>query len=402
MLAGLLGKRIGRRETLSMLKGGVLRIAYIGWGSLVWAPKELPCGSWLEDGPQLPVEFGRTSRDGRVSLVLFPGKPLVTTLWSLSSLSSVDDALAALSAREGGPFKHGCGVASWRRGEPWPPTHLGWARAHDLDAVLWTSLQPKMGDVYCRPTYQDIRGHLNGLAPAALANAGEYVRRAPRQIDTEYRRRLVADFGWTSSEGGVNRMPEVEKELLRVRAYRKKGVAGLYLKGDGLEDAWRSLGLKSQRQGGYGDGGTNSWKIERAGDSTERSTVSYFGTDSSSVEERLQQTFGREPLTLGDNGYTGRWTFSNERIENGGSVYCWPCRLLGVDAGVTFTAREGVWVSDMALEAMAKLMQKGVAAVYKDSLMDFECSSVLKIRMTLEDSVEVPREPVMQVLASVR
>ena len=197
-------------------------------------------------------------------------------------------------------------------------------------------------------------------------------------------------------------MPEVEKELLRVRAFRKKGVAGLYLKGDGLEDAWRSLGLRALRFGGYGDGGSDTWQIARAGDASERQSVSYFGTDAGTLEQRMQQMFVREQLSLEGNDFAARWEVSSERIENGGSVYCWPCRLLGVDAGVTFTAREGVWVSDMALEAMAKLMQKGVAAVYKGSLMDFECSSVLKIRMTLEDSVEVPREPVMQVLASVR
>ena len=57
-----------------------MKIACIGWGSLVWSPGVLRCkGEWQLDGPFLPLEFARTSKDGRLTLVL--SKRGLTALW---------------------------------------------------------------------------------------------------------------------------------------------------------------------------------------------------------------------------------------------------------------------------------------------------------------------------------
>lgn len=43
----------------------------LGWGSLLWDPRELPReGVWQRGGPQLTLEFSRVSRDGRLTLVI--------------------------------------------------------------------------------------------------------------------------------------------------------------------------------------------------------------------------------------------------------------------------------------------------------------------------------------------
>lgn len=59
-----------------------MRIACIGWGSLVWSPGILRCeGEWHLNGPLLPLEFARTSKDGRLTLVLMDGAAPVPSLW---------------------------------------------------------------------------------------------------------------------------------------------------------------------------------------------------------------------------------------------------------------------------------------------------------------------------------
>ena len=187
--------------------GKLTSIACLGWGSLIWHPGALPIqGYWFEDGPLLPVEFARQSNDGRITLVLIEPSAstrLVRSLWALMDVDSIDDAREALGCREGIPGKNrdkhiGCwSVEDSSRSSQGLEE---WATARKLDAVVWTALPPKFGGCERIPTEEEVVRHLRALTGSNRDQAERYIRRAPRQTDTTYRRRIEAELGWTSEE----------------------------------------------------------------------------------------------------------------------------------------------------------------------------------------------------------
>lgn len=177
-------------------------IACLGWGSLVWDPRELAIQRrWFEDGPFVHVEFARQSSDGRITLVLTKSEYPVRALWALMDAADLPSARASLRQREGIREKHEEKyVATWSAGQQSPPLIPGldnWAHAHGLDHVVWTNLPPKFGDVETVPPAEEVVQYLRSLTGAARDIAERYVRSAPRQIDTNYRRLIEAALGWT-------------------------------------------------------------------------------------------------------------------------------------------------------------------------------------------------------------
>jgi hypothetical protein len=178
-------------------------IACLAWGSLVWNPRELKAvlaGEWHQDGPELPIEFARASDggEGRLTLVLVPGARPVPVLWAEMRLSDVAAAKEALRAREG---CLGAGVGSW----PGDAGRLGyeliqdWAQGQGLDHVIWTALGPlfdgRRGVAPSCPEAAIL--YLRSRPADVLALAEEYVRKAPRQVATEFRAAFEREFGWT-------------------------------------------------------------------------------------------------------------------------------------------------------------------------------------------------------------
>lgn len=182
-------------------------IACLGWGSLVWDTRELPIRrGWFNDGPFAPVEFLRQSKDGRITLVLNDGGSPVRVLWALMDASNIEDARRALGAREGIPEKNWPKhVGAWLCQEGAPPgampTLNQWAQSCGIDGVVWTALPPKLNgqpDGY-RATADEVTAYLTGLEGRTRELAEQYVRNAPRQIDTPIRRRIEAELHWSPS-----------------------------------------------------------------------------------------------------------------------------------------------------------------------------------------------------------
>ena len=181
-------------------------IACLGWGSLVWDPRELPVqGKWFEDGPLLSVEFARQSSDGRLTLVIVPPGAVVRSLWAPFSVATVTAAREALCKREG-VIEKNCkrDIAVWSSNDQndlGPSSISAWARGLRIDAVVWTALPPQFDGKKCRvPSADEAVAYLKQLPHEQRQHAERYIRMTPRQVDTPYRRRFELEFGWTPLE----------------------------------------------------------------------------------------------------------------------------------------------------------------------------------------------------------
>lgn len=200
---------------------GIVIIGCLGWGSLIWNPKDLPVrAKWFDDGPFLPIEFARRSSKGRLTLVIVPGQEeRVRSLWALFSVSDLAAAREALRVREGIGKEKAADIKSWSAAaaetlapstgqpgagptatDPINLTIADWGRGLGLDAVVWTGLPP--GDFgnppsQRAPTEHEALEYLNARPHEQRLVAEEYIRRAPLQIDTPLRRAFAAKLGWT-------------------------------------------------------------------------------------------------------------------------------------------------------------------------------------------------------------
>jgi hypothetical protein len=179
-----------------------MTIVCLGWGSLIWDPRELPIQrKWFDDGPFMRIEFARQSSDDRITLVMEENAAPVRTLWAVMDATDLGTAKEALRQREGKPPKDHIG--HWSHGDASPapiPSLAHWANAHGVDNVIWTALPPKFGVEERTPSIGEILHHLKGLEGSKRDNAERYIRFAPRQIDTVYRRKIESELGWTLIE----------------------------------------------------------------------------------------------------------------------------------------------------------------------------------------------------------
>jgi hypothetical protein len=83
-----------------------MRIAILGWGSLIAEPRGLPVtGEWQEDGPMLWIEFSRISkrgaRAGCLTLVIDErSDEEIRSLYIVSARTDLLQAIADLQARK--------------------------------------------------------------------------------------------------------------------------------------------------------------------------------------------------------------------------------------------------------------------------------------------------------------
>jgi hypothetical protein len=179
-----------------------LKIAILGWGSLVWDPRGLPHRPpWALNGPPLPLEFSRVSKDGRLTLVIDPANgERLPTRFALSPRAVLEDAVSDLRGREDTTWRN-IGYVHPRDGERARHADVAhgiadWARANAVDAAVWTDLQPnfehQLGEAF---SVERALAYLQRLPKGVAERAQEYIAKAPPEVMTPLRRRL-GEIGW--------------------------------------------------------------------------------------------------------------------------------------------------------------------------------------------------------------
>ena len=173
----------------------------LGWGSLIWDPRDLESKieKWNLDGPFLPIEFTRQSNDGRITLIIDEQAKPIQTLWTKINDCTLDEAREVLRIRENTPdIKR----IHWISVNENPENNIkkiiqDWLNLVGMDSAIWTGLGYKFNKIEERPSIDKVIDYLKGLKGEIRADAEEYIRKAPTQIDTEYRKAIESEFGWT-------------------------------------------------------------------------------------------------------------------------------------------------------------------------------------------------------------
>ena len=175
-----------------------MKIACLGWGSLIWKSGALPvAGEWQTDGPSLPVEFCRVSDGGELATAICMNAPAVPVLWAWLEATTLSVACRALREREAIPEDRCDGIGSLLITGRDTGILTTWAREKGIEAIIWTGLPPRSSSQDGRvPAADEAIAYLDGLSGETRSHARDYICRVPAQLDTPYRRAIKEVLGW--------------------------------------------------------------------------------------------------------------------------------------------------------------------------------------------------------------
>ena len=189
----------------------------LGWGSLIWDPRELAVyeNDWIYDGPILPIEFARISNDGRLTLVITENGTEVKTFAAISNIyTNLDDMIENLRKREKCKKEHiGYYIKETNTFYPedfkFKENIRSWAIHHKITITLWTNLPEKWE--YENEEKQIIKispveriDYLKNLIGEKRNDAEKYIRKTPLVINTKYRELIEKELNWTGYNEPIN------------------------------------------------------------------------------------------------------------------------------------------------------------------------------------------------------
>lgn len=179
-----------------------MKIAVLGWGSLVWNRGDLAIVSeFVPNGRHLPIEFCRISRGERLTLVIEEnlGTPCMTYS-AQSAFDDLEEARENLRVREGMNHINGVGFVdlvsdrqSSRAMERHPravETISSWVGTNGYDTAIWTALASNFDEPEKANAPFSVEAAIRYLETrdvAKLASALDYIRQAPAEVQTPVR-----------------------------------------------------------------------------------------------------------------------------------------------------------------------------------------------------------------------
>jgi len=174
-----------------------MKIAILGWGSLVWDERGIPLDTgWMPCGPELPIELSRisSSRNDALTLVIdSTNGRYVRTYFALSKRTELEEAISDLCKRENMTSRCRIGyvnlVDGSERSEVIPGASGSireWASQAHVDAVIWTDLGSNFWDK--KKTLFSIEAaiqHLHDLEAQGARAAREYILNIPEGVNTD-------------------------------------------------------------------------------------------------------------------------------------------------------------------------------------------------------------------------
>lgn len=181
-----------------------MKIAILGWGSLLWDKNKAfdeQHDEWLFDGPVLKIEFSRVSqsRGNALTLVIDAvNGSLCRVAYTFSKRSNPDDVICDLKCREGTVLSNiGYYFRDGLRGNSNDSESLDsikeWADEKMIDITIWTALKSnfeKESKVEKPYSLENALLHIQHLEPNDKIKAAEYVWLSPNFVDTPLRKSL--------------------------------------------------------------------------------------------------------------------------------------------------------------------------------------------------------------------
>lgn len=192
-----------------------MKIAILGWGSLIWDPRALKTvgKKWSDGGPTVKIEFSRISSDARLTLVIDEANGSeVKTLFIISALDDLAAAIENLRSREKTLTEK---IGYIVKGRPetcaFAQTHhpnavaaiRTWLDSIDADAVIWTALEPDFSRAGESFSVMAAQRYFERLTGEVKEVARTYIQKAPSVVNTPVRRILSAHVASPISTGGA-------------------------------------------------------------------------------------------------------------------------------------------------------------------------------------------------------